>query len=104
MDSSSLSAELKNQREEELKRIEEESGKLSKEHLTKNTKDTVKIRQKKFKTNQELELVVESLRRVIEKQIVEMDGLKEKNAKLGTLVEKKSNEPAMLLKISDLEA
>jgi hypothetical protein len=51
MDSSSLSAELKNQREEELKRIEEESGKLSKEHLTKNTKDTVKIRQKKFKTN-----------------------------------------------------
>lgn len=44
MDSSSLSAELKNQREEELKRIEEESGKLSKEHLTKNTKDTVKIR------------------------------------------------------------
>lgn len=48
--------------------------------------------------------MVESLRRVIEKQIVEMDGLKEKNAKLGTLVEKKSNEPAMLLKISDLEA
>ena len=33
-----------------------------------------------------------------------MDGLKEKNAKLETLVEKKSNEPALLLKISDLEA
>jgi len=103
MESSSLSAELKNQREEELKRIEEDSGKLSKEHLTKNIKDSVKIKPKKFKTAQELELVVESLRRVIEKQIVEMDLLKGKNAKLGTLVEKKSNEPAMLLKIGDLE-
>jgi hypothetical protein len=103
MESSSLSAELKNQREEELKRIEEDSGKLSKEHLTKNIKDSVKLKPKKFKTAQELELVVESLRRVIEKQIVEMDLLKGQNAKLGTLVEKKSNEPAMLLKISDLE-
>lgn len=50
MESSSLSAELKNQREEELKRIEEDSGKLSKEHLTKNIKDSVKLKPKKFKT------------------------------------------------------
>jgi len=67
MESSSLSAELKNQREEELKRIEEDSGKLSKEHLTKKQGDSVKIKPKKHKTAQELELVVESLRRVIEK-------------------------------------
>ena len=66
---------------EELKRIEEDSGKLSKEHLTKNIKDSVKLKPKKFKTAQELELVVESLRRVIEKQIVEMDLLKGQNAK-----------------------
>lgn len=103
MESSSLSAELKNQREQEIKRIEEDSGKLSKEHLVRDQKCNVKIKPKKFKTAQELELVVESLRRVIEKQIVEMDQLKDKNARLGTLVEKKSNEPAMLLRISDLE-
>lgn len=76
MDASSLSAELKNQREEEMRRIEEDSGKLSKEHLTKSQGDSVKVRPKKHKTAQELELVVESLRRVIEKQMVEMDQLK----------------------------
>lgn len=103
MDASSLSAELKNQREEEMRRIEEDSGKLSKEHLTKSQGDSVKVRPKKHKTAQELELVVESLRRVIEKQMVEMDQLKKQNTKYEGLVSKKSNEPAMLLKIADLE-
>lgn len=104
MESSSLSAELKNQREEELKRIEEDGGKLSKEHLTKTPGESVKVRPMKHKTAQELELVVESLRRVIEKQMVEMDQLKTQKSKLEALNAKKDNVPAMELKILDLES
>lgn len=94
---------MKNQREEELKRIEDDAGKLNKEHLTKKSGDTVKVKPKKHKTAQELELVVESLRRVIEKQLVEIDLLKRQNEKYATVVSKKSNEPALLNKISALE-
>jgi len=58
----------------------------------------------KHKTAQELELVVESLRRVIEKQMVEMDQLKTQRGKLEALNAKKDNVPAMELKILDLES
>jgi hypothetical protein len=58
----------------------------------------------KHKTAQELELVVESLRRVIEKQMVEMDQLKTQKGKLEALNAKKDNVPAMELKILDLES
>jgi len=76
LQSNALSAQLMNQREQQLAEIAEASGKLSADQLTKRPGDTVKLRRKTSKTAQELELVVESLKRVIEKQMVEMDGLK----------------------------
>lgn len=55
------------EREQQLAEIAEASGKLSADQLTKRPGDTVKLRRKTSKTAQELELVVESLKRVIEK-------------------------------------
>jgi len=48
-------------------------------------------------------MVVESLKRVIEKQMVEMEGHKRQITRLETVASKKSNEPALLNKISGLE-
>jgi hypothetical protein len=73
------------------------------ESLTKKPGETVKLRRKTSKTAQELEMVVESLKRVIEKQMVEMEGHKRQIDRLETVASKKSNEPALLNKISGLE-
>lgn len=73
------------------------------EQLTKRPGDTVKLRRKTSKTAQELETVVELLKRLIERQSVEIDGYKKKIEKLDNIAAKKSNEPALINKINGLE-
>lgn len=71
--SSKYSAVLKHKEDEEVKNIEENSNTLS--NLTgvqpgtgsKKAQDTVKLRSKSSKSVAELEMLVESLKRVIEK-------------------------------------
>ena len=81
--SSKYSAVLKGKEDEELKHIEENSNTLSNMHGlgvpgsgSKKNQDTVKLRSKGSKSIGELEMLVESLKRVIEKQKAENDSLK----------------------------
>lgn len=65
--------------------------------------ETVKLRRKTTKTAQELEATVEQLKRVIEKQKVELEHLSQQKVGLEGQVLKKVNEPALLNKIKTLE-
>ena len=78
MQSSQISANLKNQREEELAAIKEQTQKITGEQFS-NQGDSVKLRNRKLKTVTELETVIDTLRRVIDKQKVEMDTLRKEN-------------------------
>lgn len=75
LQSSQISAVQKNAREEELAEIREQTAKITGEQFS-SQGDTVKLRSKKIKSVQELETVIDTLRRVIDKQKVEMDVLR----------------------------
>ena len=79
LQSAELSAVLKNQREEEIAAIQEQTAKLTGEQMSAKG-DTVKLRNRKIKSVQELETVIDSLRRVIDKQKVDLDLLRRDNS------------------------
>lgn len=66
---------MKNQRAEELAAIKEQTAKITGEQFS-NQGDSVKLRNKKLKSVQELETVIDTLRRVIDKQKVDLDILR----------------------------
>lgn len=78
MQSSAISANLQNQRTEELATIKEQTAKITGEDFS-SKGDTVKLRNRKIKSVQELETVIDTLRRVIDKQKVEMDNIRREN-------------------------
>lgn len=68
--SSQFSAVLKKQDDRELERIDEVAntiGGLHSQNQTKKNQDTVKLKSKSSKSIAELEMLIESLKRVIEK-------------------------------------
>lgn len=72
---------MKNQREEELAAIREQTAKITGEQFSAKG-DTVKIRNRKMQSVQELETVIETLRRVIDKQKVEIDNVRKENEQM----------------------
>ena len=64
--SSQISANLKNQREEELAAIKEQTAQITGEQFS-SQGDSVKHRNRKLKSVAELETVIDTLRRVIDK-------------------------------------
>lgn len=64
--SSQISANLKNQREEELAAIKEQTAQITGEQFS-SQGDSVKLRNRKLKSVAELETVIDTLRRVIDK-------------------------------------
>ena len=78
LQSSAISANLQNARAEELATIKEQTAKVTGEQFS-SQGDTVKLRNRKLKSVQELETVIDTLRRVIDKQKVEMDNLRSQN-------------------------
>ena len=80
--SSKYSSVLKNQEAAQRSQIAETAGQTAATFLgigaesRKEDRDTVKLKQKSTKSVAELELLVESLKRVIEKQKTEADALK----------------------------
>ena len=103
LQSSQMSAVLKQQHQAELDKIRSDTEKLKGDALAKQPGDTVKLRAQKSKTAEELEKTVEQLKRVVEKQRVENDALKKQNEKLEVLTSKGTNEPALRQKIEMLE-
>ena len=93
---------LKQEREEQLAKIQELSAKLTGEEFGMNNKDTVKLRNKATKSVSELEAVIENLKRVIDKQRVELDSTKRTNSTLNERVERSANEPALRRRIEEL--
>ena len=79
LQSASISANQKTAREEELAAIKEQTSKITGEQIS-NQGDTVKLRNRKIKSVQELETVIDTLRRVIDKQKVEADAIRKENA------------------------
>ena len=70
---------MKAKREEELAEIREQSAKLTGEEFSQKPGESVKLRNKSTKSVTELETVIDTLRRVIDKQKVEMDDLRRQN-------------------------
>lgn len=103
LQSSQLSAVLKNKHELELGEIKEQTAKLTGEQLAQKPGESVKLRNKSTKSVQELELVIETLRRVSDKQKVEIDALKKANEKLQTANAKAGNDAELRVKIGQLE-
>ena len=103
LQSNQLSAVLKNQREEELATIREQSAKLTGEEFQSRPGETVKLRSRSTKSVAELELVIDSLRRVIAKQKVQLDKVNKENAKISKKLEASGNEPALRRNIEELE-
>lgn len=108
MASSKYSAVLKNQENEGVKNIEENSNTLS--NLTgvqpgssKRAQDTVKLRSKSSKSVAELEMLVESLKRVIEKQKAESEALKKQLEGVDKHQDKLKSEKQLRQKIEALE-
>ena len=81
LQSASISANQKTAREEELAAIKEQASKITGEQIS-NQGDTVKLRNRKIKSVQELETVIDTLRRVIDKQKVEADAVRKENAQM----------------------
>lgn len=89
---------MKNTQEEELDAIREETTLTAGQHRRKPG-ETVKLRSKSTKTVHELELVIESLRRVIDKQKVELEALRKASERFEATKERGANEPALKQKI-----
>jgi hypothetical protein len=67
---------MKNQYEAELDKIRDDTEKLRGDALSRQPGDTVKLRPQKSRTAAELESVCEQLKRVCEKQRVELEALR----------------------------
>ena len=67
MQSSKLSAEMKERQEEEVARIRETASKMAGEVVSKKANGSNTLRKKPSKTSAELESVIETLRRVVDK-------------------------------------
>ena len=90
---------MKAKREEELAEIREQSAKLTGEEFSQKPGESVKLRNKSTKSVTELETVIDTLRRVIEKQKVELESMKKDNNELTDKVLKSADEPALRRKI-----
>ena len=105
--SSKFSAVIRNHQDEELKDIDDKSNALAALTGTagpsKKTQDSVKLRSKSTKTVGELEMLVESLKRVIEKQKVENEQLKQQMEVQERHREKLKSEKQLKQKIESLE-
>lgn len=80
--SNQISAVMRNEYEAEIAKIQDQTNQLKGDALSKQPNDTVRLRAQTNKTAQELEIVIESLKRVIEKQKVDNDNLKKQNERL----------------------
>lgn len=97
---SGLSAKLAQQEQEDLAEIDEQVGKSE---SLKKRKETNKFRKRPMQNVAELELLVDSLKRVIEKLKTENEYLKKENAKYSGVGEKQNVEKSLRTKISNLE-
>lgn len=77
--------------------------KLTADQLTHKADGTVKMRNKTTKSVAELEVVIETLRRVSDKQKVEIEAIKKQNEKLQASMAKAGDDAALRVKISQLE-
>ena len=103
LQSSQLSAVLKNEHEVEIAEIQNETAKLRGDALASKPGETVKLRKQSNKTAAELEAVVEQLKRVIDKQRIEIERLSKLKEQLEAQVTKKSNEPKLRQRVEQLE-
>lgn len=97
----SLSSVLKKAAEADLDEINDIVGITNKASSKK--KDTNKFRQRSLQSVGELEMLVESLKRVIEKLKIENENLKKENAKHAGQGEKVNTEKQLRQKINNLE-
>ena len=79
LQSSQLSAAMKNKYETEIAEIQNDTAKLRGDALASQPGETVKLRKKTNKTAAELEITVEQLKRVVDKQKVDAESLKRAN-------------------------
>ena len=100
---SQLSAVLKQQYEEELDQIRDDTEKLRGDSLSRQPGDSVKLKPKKNRTAQELESVIEQLKRVVEKQRIQISELEKETKGQKETLKKRSEEPAMRKEIEKLE-
>ena len=93
MSSSKLSAAIKQNQEADYKEIEEIAGRSAQDKGKK--KESVRLRTQGNKSVGELEMLVESLKRVIEKLRTECEALKKENAKTAGQSGKVASEKAL---------
>jgi len=98
--SAQLSSELKDEEQKDTKEIETSVGQGNTKKNSK--KDTVRIKDK-AKSTAELELLVESLKRVIDKLKTENEALKKVSEKFAGAKDKAAQEKALRQKINNLE-
>lgn len=96
--SSKYSAVLKNNEEQELNKIED----LNQDSIKKRTESN-KIRNKSTRSVAELEMVIESMKRVVEKQKTENDNLSTKLEQTGKYQDKVKSEKQLRQRIEQLE-
>ena len=99
LQSSQLSAVMKSKHEMEIAEIQNETDKLRGDALASQPGETVKLRKKSNKSAAELEVVVEQLKRVIDKQKIEIEKLHKDNEHLEGQNLKRTNEPKLRMKI-----
>jgi len=73
---------------------------LTGEEFSQKPGESVKLRNKSSKSITELETVIDTLRRVIEKQKVELEAVRGENVDLTDKVLKSADEPALRRKIA----
>ena len=100
---SAYSAQMKSKYEEDLEQIREKTAKLTGEEFSQKPGESVKLRNKTTKSVAELEAVIDTLRRVIDKQRNEVDSFRKENTELNQKLENSANEPAMRRRIEALE-
>ncbi len=86
-----------------MDKIKDDTEKLRGDSLNKIAGDTVKLKPKKNRTAQELDQIVEQLKRVVEKQKVEIENLTKSNESLKSQTQRGSDEPALKQKVEMLE-
>lgn len=98
-----MSAAIKNKSDADLASIAEATAKLNADDLSKQPGETNKIRNRPTQSVAQLEQVISSLRRVIDKKQVEVDHLKKENAKLQGKVGMGGDVPKLYKQIGQLE-
>ena len=93
LSSAALSAVIKGRQERDAEEIEEIAGRAAQD--SKKKKETVRLREKGTKSVAELEMLVESLKRVIEKQRTECEALKRENARTAGHTDRVASEKAL---------